>query len=94
MHEYVIIPPMPKIEVMIGRDGRITEDGDGSGKQVILDKFSMGGLKGYIIALQDLESQGIKLSPRDRVTITCTGHQESLDNIKDDMAQFTVEIER
>lgn len=94
MHEFVVIPGEKKIEATIGSDGRLTEDGDATGKVVQLDKFSMGGLKGYQIALGDLESQGVRLQVRDKVTISCVDYQRSNDRDKDDMAMFSIDIER
>lgn len=73
---------------------KITEDGDASGKETLLDRFSIGGLKGFQIALDDLASQGILLTFRDLVKITCIGTQPSLDNHKDEMILFEVEISR
>lgn len=94
MYEFIVLQGQPKIEATIGADGRVTEDGDGSGKKVTLDKFSMGAMKGFEMALGDLESQGVKLQQRDKVTIKCTGFQENTDSQKDDMVLFAIDIER
>lgn len=77
---------------MIGN--KVTEDGDGSGKETFLDRFSIGGLKGFQIALDDLASNGIVLTFRDLVQITCTGMQPSIDGKKDDMLLFSIDISR
>lgn len=92
MYEFGILPGQPKVTVTLGKDGRVTEDGDSSGERVTLEKFSMGAMKGFEMALADLESQGIKLQPRDKVTITCTGTQPSQKG--DDMVLFSLDIER
>lgn len=94
MHEFVVMGGMKKPEVTIDKNGRITEDGDASGTVKQLDKFSIGGLKGYLMALGDIESQGNKLQQRDEVVISCVGVLEATSRDRDDMAQFEITINR
>lgn len=84
----------PRVEATVDKTTRkVTEAGDANGETVQLEKFSMGGLKGWEICLGDLESQGIKLLKGDKVTIKCVGFDDA-QNGKDAMANFEIEITR
>ena len=93
MYEFMSAQGQPKPDAWVDERGRITDKGIQGAKQVQLDKFSVGALKGFQMALVDLETQGIVLKFRDLVTITCTGLQDSGDG-KDDMVLFEIEIAR
>lgn len=63
------------------------------GTETQLEKFSIGCLTGFEIAIADLKSQGYEPMFRDIWEIKCTGHQASADKNQDDMVMFSITIE-
>ena len=88
-HEFLAIPDA-KPEAWLDATGRICEAGSVGATKNTLERFSIGSLKGFEMALQDLKTQGYNFQFRDRVTIECTGHKDTGDKNKDDMIMFSV----
>lgn len=86
----------PKLKAWLDANGRVVSKGSPGASEREIDRFSIGALKGWEMALQDLAVQGIQgLEFRDNVEIECTGKQPSTDStIKDDMVLFAVKVTR
>lgn len=70
-------------------NGRFNEEGD----LTKCDKFSMGALSGWEMALEDMRPQGfVNFKTGDYVTIECVGVQENSNPEFSDMPQFRVSI--
>jgi hypothetical protein len=93
MYEFLVPQGQPKPMGFVDEKGRITDKNIPGAKEIGLDKFSIGALKGFQMALVDLDNQGIVLKFRDLVTIECTGSQDSGAG-KDDMILFDLTIDR
>ena len=93
MYEFAVMSGQPKPTAFLDEKGRVTTKQNG-GKETQLERFSIGALKGFGMALQDLENQNIQMKFRDLVTIECIGFQENEDSRKDEMVLFEVTIDR
>lgn len=66
---------------------------DPDGKPTKCDKFSMGALSGWEMALEDMRPQGfIDFRAGDYVTIECTGVKPNANPEFSDMPEFRVSI--
>jgi hypothetical protein len=92
------IPGQPKPEAFLD-NGRVVEEGSQGAVKTPLEKWSIGALKGFEMALQDLKTQGYTFQFRDIVKVTCIGFQRQsgigkTGAAKDDMIRFAIEPSR
>lgn len=92
MLDFNVIQGQPKPTAFLDEKGRVTDSKTPGAKEVQLEKFTMGGLKGFLMALADLEGQGYKMQFRDQLEIICTGVQQTDDQNKDNMSLFEVNV--
>lgn len=96
-YEFLIPPNTTKPTAWVDANGRVVEKGDAGATERPLDKFSMGALTGFVMAIQDLnaalamDNQPI-LRFRDELVIQCVGMQKSGKRGYDDMVTFELEI--
>lgn len=98
-YEFLTPPNTPKPIAWVDSTGRVVEAGDAGAQERPLEKFSIGALTGFQMAMQDMNSQlamdGQKpLEFRDQLTITCVGFQAAAKRGNDDMPLFELELER
>jgi hypothetical protein len=92
-YEFMAPPNQPKVSASLDEKNRVVEKGSAGSQVKELDKFSVGALKGFEMALQDLAVQGVVPTFRDLVEIECTGTQKN-DGGKDDTILFAIKITR
>lgn len=91
-YEFVILPGEKKLSVYLDPAGRIVERGSQGGKDAEVDRYSVGALKGFMMALQNAQAEGYDgFRMRDIIEIEHTGVAKS-DKYsgKDDMLQFEI----
>ena len=90
VHQFTALEP---VTLNVDENGRAVRDG--KGKEVQAEKFGMGALTGYEMALDDARTRGFQeFRVGDNVTIECTGVKASEDANMSDMLEFSVDIER
>jgi hypothetical protein len=80
------------ITLTVDENGKAVKEG--KGKEVQADKFGMGALTGFEMALDDMRAQGFPgFRVGNKVTIECTGVAPSSDPRLSDMLEFAVDVE-
>ena len=82
------------LDVPVDDNGKFFADGK---KMLNVDKFAIGALKGFMMALQSLQESTPWFSTFQRgdlVTITCTGVQEPSQHGYSPMPEFEVKVDR
>lgn len=85
-----------KVYVDADTESRILpKDSKEPGREVAVEKVSVGALKGFVMACDDLKSKGAgEFQYKDNVIIECTGTVPSEDKDKQDMLKFAVDLNR
>lgn len=82
-----------KLTVYVDDSGRVMSQEDG-GTAKEIDQFAMGGLAGFLMALDDMTAQGWKgFELHDQVWIKCTGEQPATQAGYSAMLLFSVEVQ-
>lgn len=81
------------ITINVNENGKWVPDGEG--KPLVIDKFAIGALTGFEMALDALKMKGFeRLQTRDKVHIECTGITRAKERGMSDMPEFLVRVER
>lgn len=94
-YEFLLAQPS-MLEVIVDGKGRLVAEGTEGAKKKKIDRFAMGALTGWLMAIQALEAKGFDgFKSRDRVIIECTGVEPAPPNSgQSDMPKFTLSVER
>jgi hypothetical protein len=88
-HEFMLESPQ---DVKVDQRGKANANGE---KTTTIDRFSIGGLAGIEVALNDLRAQGFTgFQARDRMTVTCVGIHQSEEYGMSDSPDFELKLDR
>lgn len=91
--EFILVEP--KRITVNTLEGKLVPDGTPGATPAELDRFSIGNLAGWTMALDDMMAKGFDgLRYDDETTIECIGVQKATERGKSDMPEFNVTVKR